>query len=182
MQLPRKKRNSGLSASLLLMGLGAGLMYFLDPNMGNRRRALARDKMVRLRHEADGFIEARSEDLKNRAQGLVAETVSKLQAAPVDDYSLVARVKSNIGRNVVTNPGGINVTANNGVVTLSGHVLGSEIQTLVQHIRSIPGVKHVNNQLQTHEQGTTEPNVQTDVKGASGAKSGQVEQKGPRNP
>ena len=29
------------------LGLGAGLMYFLDRTAGRRRRALARDKVVR---------------------------------------------------------------------------------------------------------------------------------------
>jgi hypothetical protein len=37
--------NTGLHA-LGYLGLGAGLMYFLDPDRGRRRRTLVRDQMA----------------------------------------------------------------------------------------------------------------------------------------
>jgi hypothetical protein len=53
-------------------GLGAGLMYMLDPRMGRRRRALVRDKMVSMAHEAGDAAEMIGRDMKNRARGLAS--------------------------------------------------------------------------------------------------------------
>ena len=54
-------------------GAGALIMYLFDPNGGNRRRALIRDKAVGLTNDARQAIEAKSRDLSNRAKGLVHE-------------------------------------------------------------------------------------------------------------
>jgi len=54
------------------MSFGAGLMYILDPQTGGRRRALARDKMVRMAHEAQDAADVVRKDAWNRAQGLAA--------------------------------------------------------------------------------------------------------------
>src|SRR5687767_2633542 len=58
--------------------LGAGLMYILDPQMGGRRRALARDKMVRLGHEAQDAARVVGTDLRNKAQGLASGDLTTL--------------------------------------------------------------------------------------------------------
>jgi hypothetical protein len=59
-------------------GLGAGLMYMLDPQMGRRRRALARDKAIRMANEAQDLTGVVATDMKNRAQGLGAGDLSVL--------------------------------------------------------------------------------------------------------
>lgn len=59
---------------LAALGIGALAMYFLDPVSGPRRRALLRDKMTHYRREATQYAESTAKDLRNRAQGLVAET------------------------------------------------------------------------------------------------------------
>jgi len=59
-------------------GLGAGLMYMLDPQMGGRRRALARDKMVRLSHEAQDAACVVGKDFRNKAQGLASGDLTTL--------------------------------------------------------------------------------------------------------
>jgi len=54
--------------------LGAVAMYVMDPDKGNRRRALVRDKMFSASLKARRCIDKKSRDMANRARGLVAET------------------------------------------------------------------------------------------------------------
>jgi hypothetical protein len=58
------------------VGLGAALMYLLDPSGGGRRRALIRDKAVGLSHDITDAVEGKAKDLRNRAKGLVHEAGS----------------------------------------------------------------------------------------------------------
>jgi CBS domain-containing protein len=60
------------------VGLGAGLMYLFDPDMGRRRRALIRDQAVHTQHVVTDRIESEARHLRNQAQGLIAETRSTL--------------------------------------------------------------------------------------------------------
>jgi hypothetical protein len=68
----------GLAAGL---GLGALAMFILDPQQGRRRRALVRDKMVRYGREVSDLAAGTSKDLRNRAQGVVAETRGMVREA-----------------------------------------------------------------------------------------------------
>jgi hypothetical protein len=56
------------AGGVLLLGamLGATAMYFFDPAMGRRRRALVRDQALTARDT----IDARSRDMMSRARGL----------------------------------------------------------------------------------------------------------------
>lgn len=58
------------------IGLGAGLMYILDPDRGRARRATARDKVRSAVNRTGRAVGRSSRDLSNRARGLVAETGS----------------------------------------------------------------------------------------------------------
>jgi hypothetical protein len=53
---------------------GALAMYFWDPVSGRRRRALFRDQLVHMRHEIEDTAEGLAKDVRNRAQGVAAET------------------------------------------------------------------------------------------------------------
>ena len=65
-------------AILAGVGMGAGLMYILDPQTGRRRRALARDKMANAAHKAQDVAETIGRDMRNRAQGLASGDFSVL--------------------------------------------------------------------------------------------------------
>jgi uncharacterized membrane protein len=68
------KRDTSKRAWLGLTGvtLGAGFMYFLDPDRGHRRRALVRDKVSRATNVGLGFVSrALSKELK-RLTGISA--------------------------------------------------------------------------------------------------------------
>jgi hyperosmotically inducible periplasmic protein len=64
------------------LGIGALCMYFFDPVSGRRRRALLRDQLVHAKHEIDDYAEGKSKDLRNRAQGVIAETRSMMEQRP----------------------------------------------------------------------------------------------------
>jgi uncharacterized membrane protein len=60
----------GKTTSLLTGAiLGAGAMYFFDPRMGNRRRALFQDQIRRLSRQTACGLDAGLRDLNNRTQG-----------------------------------------------------------------------------------------------------------------
>ncbi len=59
-------------------GLGAGVMYMLDPDRGRRRRALTRDKAVRRAHDVRDAASVIARDMANRARGLASGDLSIL--------------------------------------------------------------------------------------------------------
>jgi osmotically-inducible protein OsmY len=140
---------------------GAGLMYFLDPTAGRRRRALVRDQLVKARHQLEDTSEAAQKQAANKAQGVIAETRSRMQQTEVDDYTLAARVRSEMGR-VVSHSHAIDASIYQGRVTLRGNILAHEVDNLMRTVRSVPGVKDVDNQLQVH----TEPGNIPDLQGS----------------
>src|ERR1700674_2514577 len=77
MGLFREKKSGGKAAALLSgIGIGAGLMYLLDPERGRQRRAIARDKAVALANKTGDAVARRSRDIGNRAKGVAAEVRS----------------------------------------------------------------------------------------------------------
>jgi hypothetical protein len=150
--------NKGLTFGAGL-GLGTGLMFLLDPARGRRRRALLRDKAVWAARKTGDCVEVTARDLRNRTQGLVTGLQSRLSSEPVDDAVLVDRVRSKLGR-VVSHPGAIHVTAQNGNVTLSGPVLSAEVPELLVCVNRIQGVNEVTNNLELHDEPGNHPALQ----------------------
>ncbi len=128
--------------------MGAGLMFLLDPDRGTRRRALARDRILSAGRDAD--LGARARHLGSRARGLVAGARSRMQAHAEDDDALAERVRAELAR-VVTQPGGVVVMVEDGVVTLSGQVPAREREDLIAVARWVRGVRDLEDRLETHE-------------------------------
>lgn len=61
------------------LGLGAGLMFLLDPERGRRRRALVRDKAVHYGKVTQRKLRGTSKHLSNKTHGLAAEVKGKLE-------------------------------------------------------------------------------------------------------
>ena len=55
------------------LGIGAALMYMFDPERGNTRRALMRDKAMKLDRKTREAVSGRVHDLSNRAKGMLHE-------------------------------------------------------------------------------------------------------------
>jgi hypothetical protein len=150
--------NKGLTFGAGL-GLGTGLMFLLDPDRGKRRRALLRDKCVWSARKTGEAAQVTARDLRNRAQGIASSVQSRFTSKPVDDAKLTDRVRSKMGR-VVSHPGAIQVTAQDGVVTVAGPILLDEVPHLLAEVNRVSGVKEVVNNLEPHAQGDNHPALQ----------------------
>jgi osmotically-inducible protein OsmY len=137
-------------ALLASAGVGAGVMFLLDPDRGKRRRALLRDKAIHLSRVSGDTIGKISRDVRNRAIGVASEVRASLKESEVPDSVLVDRVKSRLGRYPVHDRS-IAVLANTGTVTLRGDVLANEVDALLSAVSAVRGVKNVINQLVVHE-------------------------------
>jgi hypothetical protein len=73
---PKKTGPDFMPGIALLGGFGAGvaLMYFFDPEQGNRRRALLRDQAVKWTRVTRETASGKAKDLRNRAMGAAHET------------------------------------------------------------------------------------------------------------
>lgn len=63
------------------MGIGAGLMYMLDPEEGPRRRAMVRDKMMHWGHEAEDMVEGKARHMSHKAKGMMHDAKSMMADA-----------------------------------------------------------------------------------------------------
>lgn len=162
MHTEESRTANGAVAALGGLGLGAALMYFLDPSRGARRRALTADRARRVTRRTQHAVESTVRDIENRAQGVA----SRVRNARDDDHPtddvLVARVRSELGR-VCSHPRAIIVTAESGHITLSGPVLEREVPAILSAARGTRGVQGVDNRLEAHEQPGNVPSLQGGV-------------------
>lgn len=145
-----RARRAG-TAWLPAAAFGAGLMYFLDPHSGNRRRALLADRVTHLFHTTGSSLSKSAEDLGNRYKGMEASKLSLFRRGPVSDEKLEARARSVMGR-VVSHPGAIQITAYEGRLTVSGPILASEEERLLTRLAAVRGVKAVESRLEVHDE------------------------------
>lgn len=140
-------------------GVGALLMYMLDPERGGRRRALVRDTLIRGGRLACDGADAALRDMAHRATGILSEARRARYEDEVDDDRLVQRVRARLGR-VCSHPRAIDVTATDGNVTLTGPILASEVENVVSCAGSVHGVRTVSNDLEPHDTSAGIPSLQ----------------------
>jgi uncharacterized membrane protein len=148
-----------LKTLLTTIGLGAGLMYFMDPQHGDRRRAMVRDKANRFVNDIDESIEKAVEDTRNRARGVLSEMTAKLSDQGAPDWILEERVRSNLGR-MARHGRAVTVTGDGGRIYLSGPVLRQEEDEIVKTAMRTRGVHGVENQLQVFDSPESIPALQ----------------------
>ena len=128
---------------------GAAAMWFLDPRSGPRRRAQVRDKANRLSHSTYDALYRALRRSKHRMIGIYARAIHKPQPQ-VDDDKLTSLVRSEFGRKI-RHAKSIQSQVTSGVVTLTGPILKDEVQSLLDCVSQVPGVKGVVNQLEIHD-------------------------------
>jgi gas vesicle protein len=158
--MARAMRARSLFTAVGALAAGAIATFFLDPEQGKRRRALARDKVSSGLRQAAESSQALAEDLRNRSGGLAARLRGRLEPRPVADDKLAERVRSRAGR-FVSHPGSIDIQVLQGEVTVSGPVLEAEAASLLSAVRRTPGVQSVVDRLERHADAGNVPGLQS---------------------
>jgi uncharacterized membrane protein len=146
----KRRGRQGNAPILAVLGIGAGLMYLLDPDRGPRRRALVRDKSVHALHALNELFEKGARDLACRTRGFIAETQAFLRDEDVPDDILKERVRAKLGH-VVSHPHAIDVTVRDGQVTLVGPILTEDVDRLLSAVAVVPGVRSLEPHLDIYE-------------------------------
>lgn len=94
---------------------------------------------------SDSLKEATTQ-VKNAA----SEVKQRVESAATSDATLLPRVRVEIARNV-RSPGSIEIEVKDGAVMLTGQIRAGEVQTLVEKINALPGVRSVDNRLEIHD-------------------------------
>lgn len=136
-----------LKTLITTLGIGAGLMYFMDPQHGNRRRAMVRDKANSFVNSIDESIDKALEDTRNRTRGVLYEMTAKLSDQGAPDWILEERVRSNLGR-LARHARGVTVNADGGIIYLTGPALREDEESIVKTALRTRGVHGVENRLQ----------------------------------
>jgi hypothetical protein len=151
-----KQKWSLVGSAGLGAGLGAGLMYLLDPQGGRGRRAVARDKTVSALKQGGEKAAKTSRHLGNKTKGLAAQASSKLRKSDLagdlknNGQALLQNVQRKV-RRAVSHPNAIDAILEEGRVILHGLVLASELAGLLAAIQAVEGVTEVQNHLEIHE-------------------------------
>ena len=135
-------------------GLGAGIMFLLDPARGRQRRAQLGEAAVHASHRAQAIAGMTTRDVRHRLTGVAARTRDRLVVEPApSDEVLVERVRARLGR-LVSHPGAIDVAANGGAITLTGPVFDAEVDQLIRGVAAVAGATTVENMLESHDTAT----------------------------
>ncbi|MGQ0749051.1 MAG: BON domain-containing protein [Betaproteobacteria bacterium] len=144
------RRAVGYRSIIGSLGVGAIAMFFMDPQRGRRRRALVRDQLLHLAHRVRDARRVTAADIANRGSGLWAMTQRWLRRDRLaSDRDVTERVRARLGR-VVSHPHAIEVALREGHVILSGPILIEEVQPLVSAVKSVEGVRSVEDRLSAY--------------------------------
>jgi hypothetical protein len=129
-------------AALAAAAGGALAMYYLDPELGAKRRALLSDLL------RSGL--PRQRDAQGRGR-TTRRTYHRLtQSDPRSDAELRDRIHERLGR-LVSFPRALDVSVTNGMVRLTGRVLAKERDGLLHQLREMPGVQKLVNAMTAHD-------------------------------
>lgn len=145
----RRRKPKSVDTGLLMLGslsVGVGLLTWVGTQKSSREKTAA-------------VAQKTLQNAYDWVRGIIAEGGSWLRQEEVPDAVLIARVKARLNR-LASQPGAIDVGAEQGRVTLSGSVLDRERDPLLSSIASMRGVRDVVNHLDVQERTTTIMGVQ----------------------
>lgn len=142
----------------LIMGTIMSLMF--DPHSGRRRRALARDKMVKLWHRTGRWAGRTTRYTTGLIRGKTMAALNAMRPHHYDnsDHVVLDRIESIVFRDPAVPKGSVNIDVVNGRAELRGALEDPYwIDELEKRVRAVPGVHDVENLL--HPVGTEAPNT-----------------------
>lgn len=148
-----------LKTLLTSVGIGAVLMYFLDPKQGNRRRALVQDRVNSFINNLDDSIDMIREDTRNRARGMFSEMTARFSDQSAPDWILEERVRAALGR-ATRHSRLLDVRSNRGHILLSGPALRADKDEIVKSASRARGVYSVQDEMQVFETVKDLPSLQ----------------------
>jgi osmotically-inducible protein OsmY len=136
-------------------------MYFFDPDRGEGRRAMARDRFDGVMRRGKLNIERQARYREGQVEGLMHQVKTRGQEGPVvDDIALKDRVESEVFGRRGFPKGKVNVEVVKGRARLDGELDSeSEIDEVIDEVRSVPGVREIESYL--HVKGTAAPSKAT---------------------
>lgn len=148
-----------ISTVLGALILGAGAMYYLDPEQGRRRRALVADRVDSMSHDARDYLDNKRKRTADRVRGMFATVRGRMTSAMPSDDQLNAQIRSHLGR-VVSFPHAVETQVMQGRVQLRGHILADEFNPLMAEIWTLRGVTAVDSQLSLQAEPGNVPTMQ----------------------
>lgn len=148
-----------LKTLLTTVGIGAALMYFLDPQHGNRRRALVRDRVDSFINTLDDSLDTIRQDSRNRARGIFSEITAKFSDQSAPDWILEERVRAAIGR-ATRHSRLLDVRSNRGHILISGPALRAHKDEIIKAASRARGVHSVQDEMQMFESAKDLPSLQ----------------------
>jgi osmotically-inducible protein OsmY len=139
---------------------GAAIVFFVDPQSGRRRRRQTADKAAATARHAARTTARAGRAAISEGDGLRRRVVHKVAGHPrpvASEEMLADRVRSELFRDSDVPKGAVNINVErDGVVVLRGEVVRpDQVEDLEERVRSIPGVRDVENLL--HQRGTPAP-------------------------
>ena len=148
----------GKVRTLLFAGAaGAALMYFLDPDRGEGRRAVARDRFSGLVRKGKINVERQARYREGQVEGLMHQVKTRGREGPAEDDIVVKdRVESQVFGRRGFPKGQINAEVVEGRLRLDGELeTEAEISEVINECRAVQGVREVESYL--HVKGTMAP-------------------------
>ena len=143
-----------LGAGGLMAAAGAAVAYLFDPDNGNRRRAVASDRIAAFFRQGArntaGTAQATATRVRDHAAGAVhgARKVAEPERPAPNDHELAHRVETEIFRSPEIPKGSVNVNAEVGIVYLRGEVKSDDQREyLIEGARKVDGVRAVEDLL-----------------------------------
>jgi hypothetical protein len=126
--------------------IGFGTAYLFDPHQGRRRRAVARDRMMKSVRRTGRLAQKKARFTGGRLQGLGARVraLVRHRGVALDDRTVEQRIRSSALRDVGLTTSEVDVEVERGIATLRGSVASRSLaDDLVTRVEKVPGVRDV---------------------------------------